>query len=829
MTEGGLTWIRRRNQATDHYLYDTASGATKYLASNDNMAQQTDNATLTAFNNNGFSLGTNGGVNGNGNDFVGWNFRKAPGFFDVVTYTGNGSNRTIAHSLSSVPGMIFIKRTNDASDWIVYHQALDSSPEDYLLNLNTTAVKASAASTYFQSTAPTSSVFSLGSHANVNGNGETYVAYVFAGGESTNALARSVDLDGNDYLKTGSTSDLTMGTGDFTVECWFKFSTYPSSTVGIFQISETDGGFTSSSFGDTISVWVSSNTFRYNSNSQNVSSGVGYSAGVWYHVALVRQSGVSKLFLNGELISSSANTKNYSGTYLGIGGYYSSSYTMDGFISNFRVVKGTAVYTSSFKPPTEPLTNITNTKLLCCNNSSVTGTTVGTVSSGGNPTASTDSPFDDPGGFVYGENEDQNIIKTGSYIGNGSSTGPEINLGWEPQWLLIKNASTAKSWKLLDSMRGIVTGGMEAEMQADNNNAEHTGADRIDLTSTGFKLNATSPIYNGDGDTYIWTAIRRSDGYVGKPPELGTDSFNVALGNGSSTIPSFAANFAVDFAIVRQFANTQNNYVGSRLTGTNYLETNNIVAQNTSASFVFDSNAGWKNQTNNTNISWQWKRGNGFDVVCYEGNGVQGRDIPHSLGVAPNMMWVKNRTRTAGGGAYWNVYVSGITHLSVYGSDPDNRGNNPVSLRLNDTDAAQFSGSGNWDHTLPTSTHFTVGDTYTTNQNGESMIAMLFSSISGISKVGSFTGTGATQTITLGFQPRFLILKMVNSSSGAQWYVLDTVRGWGSGDDNFLELNTDDAQTGYNFGAPTSTGFELTATAGGINASGDKMIYYAHA
>ena len=218
-----------------------------------------------------------------------------------------------------------------------------------------------------------------------------------------------------------------------------------------------------------------------------------------------------------------------------------------------------------------------------------------------------------------------------------------------------------------------------------------------------------------------------------------------------------------------------------------------------------------------------------MDVVCYQGNGVQGRDIPHSLGVAPNMMWVKNRTRTAGGGAYWNVYVSGITHLSVYGSDPDNRGNNPVSLRLNDTDAAQFSGSGNWDHTHPTSTHFTVGDTYTTNQSGESMIAMLFSSISGISKVGSFTGTGATQTITLGFQPRFLILKMVNSSSGAQWYVLDTVRGWGSGDDNFLELNTDDAQTGYNFGAPTSTGFELTATAQGINAANNKMIYYAHA
>ena len=132
MTEGGLTWIRRRNQATDHYIYDTVSGATKYLASNDSMAQQTDTATLTAFNNNGFSLGTNGGVNGNGNDFVGWSFRKAPGFFDVVTWTGNNTNRTIAHNLGCVPGCIMVKRTDASYDCRVYHVGnADSNNDDH--------------------------------------------------------------------------------------------------------------------------------------------------------------------------------------------------------------------------------------------------------------------------------------------------------------------------------------------------------------------------------------------------------------------------------------------------------------------------------------------------------------------------------------------------------------------------------------------------------------------------------------------------------------------------------------------------------------------------
>ncbi len=134
--EGGLVWIRRRNQATDHYLYDTTSGATKYLASNDNMAQQTDTATLTAFNNNGFSVGSNGGVNGNGNDFVGWTWRKQKGFFDIVTWSGNGTGgRTIAHSLGSVPGCIMIKNTNNDQNWQVYHRGIGAGSA-VLLDLN---------------------------------------------------------------------------------------------------------------------------------------------------------------------------------------------------------------------------------------------------------------------------------------------------------------------------------------------------------------------------------------------------------------------------------------------------------------------------------------------------------------------------------------------------------------------------------------------------------------------------------------------------------------------------------------------------------------------
>ena len=127
-----------------------------------------------------------------------------------------------------------------------------------------------------------------------------------------------------------------------------------------------------------------------------------------------------------------------------------------------------------------------------------------------------------------------------------------------------------------------------------------TGVNVLDFTPTGFKVNLTA---HSNGE-FIFTCLRRTDGYVAKPPEAGTDAFNVVLGAGNYVIPEFAANFAVDVGIVRQFANVQNNYVASRLTGTKYLQTNNTASEASAATFVFDSNAGWNSNSNNTNISW---------------------------------------------------------------------------------------------------------------------------------------------------------------------------------------------------------------------------------
>jgi hypothetical protein len=181
--EGGLVWIKVREPnggEEDHRLYDTARGAGNSLSSNKTGATATQGNSLGAFNSDGFYL--NGlflGTNGNGYDYASWTFRKAPKFFDVVTYTGTGANRTVAHNLGSVPGCIIVKRTNTSGDWQVYHRANTANPETDYLVLNSTAATVDS-NTRWNDTQPTDAVFSLGTEATVNASGGTYVAYLWA-------------------------------------------------------------------------------------------------------------------------------------------------------------------------------------------------------------------------------------------------------------------------------------------------------------------------------------------------------------------------------------------------------------------------------------------------------------------------------------------------------------------------------------------------------------------------------------------------------------------------------------------------------------------------
>jgi len=192
-----LVWFKSRSSgALWNVLCDTIRGATKELYSNATNAETTDVTDLTAFTSNGFSVGSGNGANQSAGSYVGWQWKAggtsssntngsitstvsvgATQGFSVVTYTGTGANATVGHGLGVAPQMVIVKQRNGvATYWCVYHTSLASG---YAIYLNATFAAGSDAPT-FNSTAPTSSVFSVGTSTATNTNGNTYVAYCFA-------------------------------------------------------------------------------------------------------------------------------------------------------------------------------------------------------------------------------------------------------------------------------------------------------------------------------------------------------------------------------------------------------------------------------------------------------------------------------------------------------------------------------------------------------------------------------------------------------------------------------------------------------------------------
>ena len=189
------TWIKNRSITANHHLFDVIRGATKYILTNSANAEATDAQQLKSFDSDGFTVGTNGNVNGSGNNIVSWNW-KAGGTassntdgsitssvsanttsgFSIVKYTGTGANATIGHGLGVAPSMIITKTRSITQNWFVYHKSLGETKAIYLdlTNASTTT------STAWNNTAPTSSVFSVGTEAGTNSSGATLIAYCFA-------------------------------------------------------------------------------------------------------------------------------------------------------------------------------------------------------------------------------------------------------------------------------------------------------------------------------------------------------------------------------------------------------------------------------------------------------------------------------------------------------------------------------------------------------------------------------------------------------------------------------------------------------------------------
>ena len=175
-----FVWIKSRNQADfDHMLFDSVRASTTAqpfdLRSNKNNLESTDTSGLVSFDSDGFTLNSGGYVNTG--SFASWNWKKsATSGFDIVTATGTGSAKTIAHSLSAVPQVIISKeRSGSVNDWVMYHESLGNNKKMILNETN-----AVGTDSCWNNTTPTSSVFSVSGASVVNRNSSTYVYYLFS-------------------------------------------------------------------------------------------------------------------------------------------------------------------------------------------------------------------------------------------------------------------------------------------------------------------------------------------------------------------------------------------------------------------------------------------------------------------------------------------------------------------------------------------------------------------------------------------------------------------------------------------------------------------------
>lgn len=407
----------------------------------------------------------------------------------------------------------------------------------------------------------------------------------------------------------------------------------------------------------------------------------------------------------------------------------------------------------------------------------------------------------------FGPDADQDIIKCGTYTGAGTN-GPTVNLGFEPQWLLIKVAGGTGDWYIFDTMRGLTpsTAGYNDRALYANLNNDEEARNYININQTGFKV--VSSVISSGGTPYLYMAIR--NGPL-KQPTSASDVFAVDTlgGTGGGVEPGFRSTFPVDMALRKTIVGiTENWFLAQRqIQGASLRPNGTDILDQGEANFLFDYNNGWSVQANvNSDVySWMWKRAPGyFDALYYSGDNNSGRNITHNLGVIPEMIWVKNLS-----GDNWMVGTQSEGDAYTKLNDYDGFTSSTTRLRM----------TGN------TATTFQVGNDGSVNSSSYNYVAYLFASISGVSKVGTYTGNGSSQNIECGFSngAKLIIIKSTGAAS-ANWVLIDTQRGLS----NEIYINLAGPQGTSSNVTSYSGGFALTNTSDvDKNANGTDYIFYA--
>jgi hypothetical protein len=420
----------------------------------------------------------------------------------------------------------------------------------------------------------------------------------------------------------------------------------------------------------------------------------------------------------------------------------------------------------------------------------------------------------------YGTDEDESIIKCGSFT--TSSSKATVELGFEPQWVMLKGysgSSPGNGWEIYDNIRGLsdVT---YSKINANETAAEVNGNVPVcGAKATGFQIENTNNTTN-----FIYVAIRRPN----KPPASAIEVFAIDTRGGTSpTPPTYKSGFPVDWSLKRNHTTTHDWQSRARLSGTeeSYTNLNNAASKQASTTVTFDRMDGVGTDTGvaAANQNWMFKRAPGFmDVVTFKGTGTNSAGtqqvVNHNLEVSPELVIVKNRDSTKSF-FVWSSYMT-----------------EKYRMKLDDTHQQLSGGDTYWQaNSTFTATQFGLGYGVNTNKDGDNHVAYLFASLAGISKIGTFSGTGSNVNVDCGFSSgaRFVMIKRtdaeVTGTESSGWYIWDTTRGIASGNDPYLRLDSNAAQvTNTDYIDPLSAGFTVTSSASAsLNADGGTYLFLA--
>ena len=430
--------------------------------------------------------------------------------------------------------------------------------------------------------------------------------------------------------------------------------------------------------------------------------------------------------------------------------------------------------------------------------------------------------------------------KFGSYTGNGSTNGPIVNLGFEPAILIIKRTDTAGyGWAVWDNKR---TPAGQKTLYTHLNNAE-SNFGYINFLSNGFQHTRTNASINASGGTYMYMAFAADPDTTA--PTL-ADSFNAITYSGNGSTQSITGlGFQPNLVWIKARNQSYNNQLHDSIRGAGdalysdltspggYIGT--VSSFDTDGFTVDGTTYAGTNGSGATFVAWAWKADDneptintdgdinsivsansnaGFSIVKYIGDGSTSlRGIGHGLSSAPELIIQKSITNPSTyGTSSWRVGGTVLGGAGKY-------------MFLNLTNAVATN-SNEWGNTQPDATKFYVSGTAerSANESGIDYINYCFHSVSGYSKIGSYTGNGNSSgpTVTTGFQPDWIMIK--NTSLTAAWMIIDSVRG------TSLLLQPQSSAVEENVGTPinfTSTGFQITDTNASRNRSGDTYIYMA--